>query len=112
MIHHQELVVGDRTVDLLEPEGPLTGAGDTLEALHEQVKELLARGRRDLCISCRLVTLINSSGLGALFAAYTSTKRAGGRFMVDPQGNDRVRRLLEITQLTFDNDGQPGPRPS
>ena len=61
-LHHREIVVGARTVDLLEPDGPFRG--DLLDAFMARIFELFSRGRRDIRLGCRWMTELELDGLG------------------------------------------------
>jgi len=51
--------------------------GAETEMLRETVKSLLAQGKKKLVLNMNNVTLVDSSGLGALVAAYSSARSAG-----------------------------------
>jgi anti-sigma B factor antagonist len=51
--------------------------GQETTALREKVKSQLAAGKKQLVLDLRNVTMIDSSGLGALVAAHSSAKSGG-----------------------------------
>ncbi len=51
--------------------------GEETSALREKVKNLLAEGKKKIVFNMNGVTLIDSSGLGALVAAYSTAKSGG-----------------------------------
>ena len=51
--------------------------GEETGALRDKVKNLMAHGKKNLILNMNNVTLIDSAGLGALVAAYSSAKSGG-----------------------------------
>ena len=51
--------------------------GDETSSLRDKVKALLAEGKKKMILNMGNVTMIDSSGLGALVAAYSSAKAVG-----------------------------------
>jgi anti-sigma B factor antagonist len=72
--------------------------GEETSALREKVKSLLNEGKKNIVLNLRNVTLIDSSGLGALVAAYSSTKSGGTSLRLCNLG-PRFNELLQITKL-------------
>jgi anti-sigma B factor antagonist len=72
--------------------------GEETSALREKVKSLLGEGKKDIVLNLNNVTLIDSSGLGALVAAYSSAKSGGASLRLSNLGS-RVDELLQITKL-------------
>lgn len=72
--------------------------GEETTSLRERVKNLLAEGRKKIVLDLQNVTLIDSSGLGALVAAYSSAKSAGASLRLCSLGS-RSNELLQITKL-------------
>src|ERR1019366_6713432 len=72
--------------------------GEETVALREKVKGLLAAGKKKLVLDVKNVTMIDSSGLGALVAAYTSAKSGGASLRLCNLGS-RFNELLQITKL-------------
>lgn len=81
--------------------GRLTG--ETSELFRSEVKKLIGRNHL-LVVDLNQVTFVDSSGLGAIVAAFVSAKRAGDelRFI---HLSERVKDLLRITRLTAFFDG-------
>lgn len=102
-LHHRQLQIGARTIDVFEPEGMFIG-GEVLEAFNQSLEAVLAREKPDIRIDCRRMTFMDSQGFGALVRAWSIAKRGGGRLVVDPQGNPRIRKMLEIVRFPFDTD--------
>ena len=109
-LHHSQIVVGARSVDLIEPERPFDG--DVLEAFKDSISELLSWGRRDIRVGCRWMTWLDSAGVGTLMGALMVIRRHKGRLAVDYQGNELIEELFLLTQLdqlfASDRDGD-GP---
>ena len=72
--------------------------GDETGALRDQVKNLVSGGKKKLVLNMDKVTLIDSSGLGALVAAYSSAKTAGASLRLCNLGT-HSNQLLQMTKL-------------
>jgi anti-sigma B factor antagonist len=72
--------------------------GEETSTLREKVKSLLGEGKKNIVLNLSNVTLIDSSGLGALVAAYSSAKSGGASLRLTNLGS-RVDELLQITKL-------------
>ena len=62
--------------------------GEETVALREKVKSLLAEGKKNIVLDLKNVTMIDSSGLGALVAAHSSAKSSGNPPLVRPLGGE------------------------
>ena len=72
--------------------------GEETSALRDHVKNLLSGGKKKLVLNMDKVTLIDSSGLGALVAAYSTAKTAGASLRLCNLGT-RSNQLLQMTKL-------------
>jgi anti-sigma B factor antagonist len=72
--------------------------GEETSTLREKVKSLLGEGKKNIVLNLSNVTLIDSSGLGALVAAYSSAKSGGASLRLSNLGS-RFNELLQITKL-------------
>jgi anti-sigma B factor antagonist len=72
--------------------------GEETGALRDKVKSLIAEGNKKVILNMNNVTLIDSAGLGALVAAYTSTKSGGASLCLCHLGT-KFNELLQITRL-------------
>lgn len=72
--------------------------GEETTGLREKVKTVLAAGSKKLVLDLKNVTMIDSSGLGALVAAHTSAKSAGAMLRLCRLGS-RTNELLQMTRL-------------
>jgi anti-sigma B factor antagonist len=72
--------------------------GEETSALREEVKKLVSGGKKKVVLNMDKVTLIDSSGLGALVAAYSSAKTAGASLRLSNLGT-RSNQLLQMTKL-------------
>jgi anti-sigma B factor antagonist len=72
--------------------------GEETSALREKVKSLIGSGKKKLILNMSNVTLIDSSGLGALVAAYSAAKSAGASLRLCNLGS-KFSELLHITKL-------------
>ena len=72
--------------------------GEGCGLLRDTVKELLESGRKQILLSLKGVTCIDSSGLGELAACYVTASRMGGQFKnLSAQG--KVNDMLQVTRL-------------
>lgn len=72
--------------------------GEETVALREKVKGLLAAGKKKIVLDLKNVTMIDSSGLGALVTAHTSAKSSGATLRLCNLGS-RTNELLQMTRL-------------
>jgi anti-sigma B factor antagonist len=72
--------------------------GEETSALREKVKSLLAEGKKKIVFNMNGVTQIDSSGLGALVAAYSSAKSGGASLRLSNLGS-HSNQLLQMTKL-------------
>jgi anti-sigma B factor antagonist len=99
--------VGNVTV--LDLSGRITlGEGDVL--LKDKLHSLLNRGRRDVLLNLENVQYVDSAGLGAIVAAYTTMKRDGGTLKLT-NVTKKMQDLLSITKLltvfeTYDSEDE------
>ena len=94
------LKITSREVDgvaVLALEGRIV-LGEETSALREKVKSLIGEGKKNILLNLSNVTLIDSSGLGALVTAYSSAKSGGAALRLCNLGS-RSNELLQITKL-------------
>jgi anti-sigma B factor antagonist len=72
--------------------------GEETVALREKVKSLLAEGKKNIVLDLKNVSMIDSSGLGALVAAHSSAKSGGAALRLCNLGS-RTNELLQMTRL-------------
>ena len=72
--------------------------GEETNALREKVKDLIAGGKKKVVLNMNDVTLIDSSGLGALVSAHSSARSKGASLRLCNLGS-RFKELLQITKL-------------
>lgn len=72
--------------------------GEETNKLREGVKNLVSQGKKKIVVDVKNVTMIDSSGLGALVAAYSSAKSAGASLRLCNLGA-HFNELLQITRL-------------
>lgn len=72
--------------------------GEGTSKLREDVKQLVSEGKKSIVLDMKNVTMIDSSGLGALVAAYSSAKSAGASVRLSNLGT-HFNQLLQITKL-------------
>ena len=84
-------------VDIVDCNGRITlGEGSII--LRDTVKDLLAKGHRKILLNLGDVNYIDSSGIGELVSAYTTTKNQGGELKL-LNLTKKVHDLLQITKL-------------
>ena len=67
--------------------------------LRETVQELLGEGHKKIMLNLRRVTHIDSSGIGEMVRALTTTRSKGGEFKL-VSISQPVNEILKITHLT------------
>lgn len=84
-------------VTILDLKGKITiGAGEI--ALRNAVQDAINAGAKSLVINMAAVTTIDSSGVGELVSAYTTTMNRGAKLKLSNLPN-KVQDILVITQL-------------
>ena len=94
------LKMTDRVVDgvaVVAMEGRIV-LGEESTALREKVKSLLASGQKKIVLNLGEVNYIDSSGIGELVSAFTTTKNQGGELKL-LHLTKKVHDLLQITKL-------------
>jgi anti-sigma B factor antagonist len=86
---------GDITI--LDVSGKIT-LGEGSSALRDKVRDLSAAGSKKLLLNLGDVTYIDSSGIGELVSAFTTTSNQGGSLKL-LNLTKRVKDLLQITKL-------------
>jgi anti-sigma B factor antagonist len=86
-------------VAILRLSGDLTGGTDG-EHFHDTIKQVIAEGKTKVLVDMGKVYLVNSTGLGILIAALTSTKSAGGTLKL-LSVTKRIESLLMVTKLSL-----------
>ena len=85
-------------VSIVELNGKLTLGENTL-VLRDELKSLLAEGRRNIVVNMAGVSYIDSAGLGELVAKFTTASRDGGAVkLLHVQA--KMKSLLQMTNLT------------
>ena len=72
--------------------------GDGSSLLRETVKDLASRGQKKILLNLADVSYIDSSGLGALVASFTTIKGQDGQIKL-LNLTSKVHDLLQITKL-------------
>jgi anti-sigma B factor antagonist len=87
----------DGRVTILTLKGDL-GIGESETLFKRTVSRLLEEGKVHLLIDCTGLRFVDSSGLGALVRALTTSQHEGGQTKLLGVG-PHVRKLLEMTRL-------------
>jgi len=72
--------------------------GEESNALREQIKNMLAGGKKNIVLNMDRVTYIDSAGLGALVAAHHSARSQGASLKLSNLGT-RFQEILQVTKL-------------
>ncbi len=93
---------------ILDVDGPIR-LGETEQALRDKVQELLGAGQRNIAVNLANVSMLDSSGIGALVRAYTNVTRAGGKFLLFSP-TKMIRQTLKMVRLdtllsVYENEG-------
>lgn len=84
-------------IGIIEIKGSLVGDKDT-DLFREAVADLLEQGNKWLIIDLHKVKYVNSSGIAAIIAAYSSYSKNGGEIKLVGLSNN-VQSLLVVTKL-------------
>ena len=105
-------------VTILDLRGRSTISGGESELLSGHLKELVAKGVRNLLLNVGDLSQVDSSGVGIIIETYVSLKRRGGDLKLLCPGG-RVLQVLTVIHLldiipSFDDEAQAlasfGPR--
>ena len=88
-----------KDVVVLRLSGDLTGGPDA-SLFYDTIKQIVAGGNTKVLVDMGKVYLVNSTGLGMLIAALTSTKNAGGSLKL-LNVTKRIESLLMVTKLSL-----------
>lgn len=92
--------VNTRQVDgvtILDLSGRIT-LGEGSVTLRDTIRDLIAKGQKNILLNLADISYLDSSGLGELVTAYTTTKNAGGEMKL-LNLTKKVQDLLQITKL-------------
>ena len=92
--------VSTRQVDgvtILDLSGRIT-LGEGSVTLRDAIRDLMAKGDKNILLNLGDVSYIDSSGIGELVSAFTSVKNAGGELKL-LNLTKKVHDLLQITKL-------------
>ena len=92
-LEYYDWEVGD--VIVLHLQGPIT-LGEGTDRLRNLIQGTLAQGKRKILLNMAEVYYIDSSGLGELVAAYTTTSKSGGQLKL----MKLTKRVQDVVQLT------------
>ena len=84
-------------VTVLDMSGRIT-LGEGSVQLRDAVRDLLSKGQKHILLNLGDVTYIDSSGIGELVSAFTTTKNQGGELKL-LNLTRKVHDLLQITKL-------------
>jgi len=85
-------------VVILELAGKIIGGPDAT-TLNDKLHDLVEKGSNKVVADLSQVNWMNSSGLGILISALTTTQNAGGQLKI-AAATEKIKKLLTITKLT------------
>lgn len=88
----------DASVTILEPKGSLIGGPETDE-LRTTLANLIERGSTRLILDMASVEYLNSSAIGALTVAHTTTAAKGGKLILC-NVNKGISNIFLVTKLS------------
>jgi anti-sigma B factor antagonist len=84
-------------VTIVDLNGKVT-LGDSTGILRDELRSLLAQGKKNILLNMKDVGYVDSAGLGELVGAYTTATNQGGAVkLLHLQG--KMRDLMQITKL-------------
>jgi anti-sigma B factor antagonist len=84
-------------VTIVDLSGRITlGEGSTV--LRETIHDLVGKGQKNILLNLANITYIDSSGIGELVSAFTTTRKEGGDLKL-LNLTKKVQDLLQITKL-------------
>jgi anti-sigma B factor antagonist len=87
----------DGNVTIVDLGGKIT-LGENTGILREELRNLMAQGRKNIILNMQGVTYVDSAGLGELVGAYTTAANQGGSVkLLHLQG--KMRDLMQVTKL-------------
>ena len=104
--------IAERTVGnvvILDLSGPITVNKGADQEFKDKINSLVHQGNKNILANMAGVTMVDSSGLGEIVAAYTTVSKAGGSMKL-VNLTKRLHDLLSITKLltVFDTyDSEP-----
>jgi anti-sigma B factor antagonist len=84
-------------ITILDLSGRIT-LGEGSVTLRDSVRDLLAKGAKNILLNLADITYIDSSGIGELVSAFTSVRNSGGELKL-LNLTKKVHDLLQITKL-------------
>jgi anti-sigma B factor antagonist len=97
---HVSMKVSTRQVEgvtIVDLSGPIK-LGEGSSVLRDTVKDLLRKGQKKILLNLGDVSYIDSSGLGEMVSAFTTTRNLGGELKL-LHLTKKVHDLLQITKL-------------
>ena len=84
-------------VNIVDMSGRIT-MGEGSVVLRDSIRDLIAKGSKNILLNLADVTYIDSSGIGELVSAFTAVRREGGELKL-LKLTKKVHDLLQITKL-------------
>ena len=84
-------------VTVLDIEGRIV-IGDESTSFREEIKDLLAKGKKKIVLNLHEVSYIDSTGLGILVSAFYTARSQGATLKLANLG-DKFSEILQVTKL-------------
>ena len=96
-------------VAIVDLNGKVT-LGENTGILRDELRSLLAQGKKNIVLNLKDVSYVDSAGLGELVGAYTTATNQGGAVKLLHM-QSKMRDLMQITKLhtifpTYDDEQQ------
>jgi anti-sigma B factor antagonist len=86
-----------KSVTVIELDGNIIGGPDAT-ALNDYLHKLITENKKSIVVDLKMVSFINSSGLGMLIGALTTMRNSGGDLKL-ARASKKIEHLLEVTKL-------------
>jgi len=86
-----------KNVTVIELDGNIIGGPDAT-ALNDYLHKLITENKKSIVVDLKMVSFINSSGLGMLIGGLTTMRNSGGDLKL-ARASKKIEHLLEVTKL-------------
>ncbi len=86
-----------KDITIVELDGNVIGGPD-VTVLNDYLHELIAENKKNVVVDLKMVSFINSSGLGMLIGGLTTMRNSGGDLKL-ARASKKIEHLLEVTKL-------------
>jgi anti-sigma B factor antagonist len=86
-----------KNITVIELDGNVIGGPD-VTVLNDYLHKLITEDKKNVVVDLKMVSFINSSGLGMLIGGLTTLRHSGGDLKL-ARASKKVEHLLEVTKL-------------